>query len=339
MVARSCVRDASALSPPDAHGRVFALAPDGYRFLVLDTPPLAGAAPGDPFLFASLSCSDLEKSTRFYTSVLGAKAVEKSSLAPTLAAGLESGSRLFEFAPHTAGVELVPLPAGQKVNRAVATGRFAMETEDGAPFRVAEAVKAAGPAAGNLLHGPIKLQPHGEEVSILQDGDGHEFCFVDARGYRACIGVAARADGSRVDWDYRRRLSAAASLTGEAARQGVAGVLAGEYNEAEVKAGILAAAGANPVLVYSQTSCPFCKKTKELLAGLGARGVRVVELDALGAQGHAVRAELAKMTGRSSVPAVYVGGEFLGGFGDGPGVGALHEKGELVPKLQKAGAL
>jgi thiol-disulfide isomerase/thioredoxin len=151
--------------------------------------------------------------------------------------------------------------------------------------------------SGVVLHGPIKLQPHGEEVTIAQDPDGHEYCFVDARGYRACIAVAGREGGASVDWAYRSRLGAAAALTGEAARAGVAAVLAGDYDAAAVRGGILAAAAAAPVLVYSQTSCPYCKKSKELLAQLGARDVRVVEVDALGAEGHAVRAELAKLTG------------------------------------------
>jgi hypothetical protein len=32
-----------------------------------------------------------------------------------------------------------------------------------------------------VLHGPLKLQPHGEEVVIVADPDGYEYCFVDAR--------------------------------------------------------------------------------------------------------------------------------------------------------------
>jgi len=333
-VSRSAVRDASALSPPDAAGRVFATDPDGYRFLIVDAPPLAASPPNDPFLFASLSCSSLPASVAFYERGLGATRAPRAALPPALAAALEPGSELLQFAPGRPGVELVQLPAGQRVDRAVATGRFAMETEDGAPEAVAPAVRAAG---GAVLHGPIKLQPHGEEVTIAQDLDGHEFCFVDARGYRNCIAVART--GAAVDWAYRQRLGAAAALTGEAARAGVAAVLAGEYDSAAVRARIQREAAASPVLLYSQTSCPYCKKSKELLAGLGARGVRVVELDTLGAEGHAVRAELAQLTGRSSVPAIYVGGSFVGGFSDGPGLGTLAERGELVPMLQKAGAL
>ena len=75
-------------------------------------------------------------------------------------------------------LELVQLPAGGKVDHALASGRFATETEDGAPDKVGAKVKAAG---GTILHGPLKLQPHGEEVVIVADPDGYEYCFVDAR--------------------------------------------------------------------------------------------------------------------------------------------------------------
>lgn len=80
----------------------------------------------------------------------------------------------------------------------LASGRFATETEDGAPEAIGGVVKSSG--QGNILHGPVKLQPHNEEVVIVQDLDGHEYCFVDARGYRNCISVRDRADGTKVDW-------------------------------------------------------------------------------------------------------------------------------------------
>ena len=67
---------------------------------------------------------------------------------------------------------------GEKVDHKLASGRFATETEDGAPDLVGAKVKSAG---GAILHGPLKLQPHGEEVVIVADPDGYEYCFVDAR--------------------------------------------------------------------------------------------------------------------------------------------------------------
>ena len=59
------------------------------------------------------------------------------------------------------------------------------------------------------------------------------------------------------------------------------------------------------------------------------------------ADGYPLRAELAELTGRTSVPALYVGGEFLGGCNDGGlgGVMTLDRDGKLKSLLADAGAL
>ena len=51
----------------------------------------------------------------------------------------------------------------------------------------------------------------------------------------------------------------------------------------------------------------------------------------MGKEGYALRYELSKMTGRTSVPAVFVGGEFVGGCNDGGlgGVMTLESQGKL----------
>jgi len=73
--------------------------------------------------------------------------------------------------------------------------------------------------------------------------------------------------------------------------------------------------------------------------GLGAK-YSVVELNEV-ERGYALRAELAELTGRTSVPALYVGGAFVGGCNDGGmgGVMTLQKDGRLVPLLKDAGAL
>ena len=73
--------------------------------------------------------------------------------------------------------------------------------------------------------------------------------------------------------------------------------------------------------------------------GYGAK-YTVVELNEVEA-GYALRAELAERTGRTSVPALYVGGEFVGGCNDGGlgGVMTLDRAGSLQPMLSAAGAL
>ena len=217
-MSRSAVRDASG-AVRDASGREFVTSPDGYRFLLVDAPRGAG---GDPFLFVSLHVSDLAAAKRFYVDTLGAAVRPAGSVPGTLGGDGAASAVLGWGPPGGVALELVALPAGTAVQRGSAPGRFATETEDRAPAALAAAVNAAG--AGSILHGPLVLQPHGEEVVIVQDADGHEYCFVDARGFRACIAVAGRAGGSAIDWAYRERLAAAAALTGEAAKAGVAAV-------------------------------------------------------------------------------------------------------------------
>ena len=45
------------------------------------------------------------------------------------------------------------------------------------------------------------------------------------------------------------------------------------------------------------------------------------------------------MTGRTSVPNIFIAGNGVGGCNDGPGVLALHRDGRLEPLLRSAGAI
>jgi glutaredoxin len=136
-------------------------------------------------------------------------------------------------------------------------------------------------------------------------------------------------------------------------KQYVASSIAGKYDEAEVKQSILSEVNKSPVVMYSFTTCPYCIKAKKLLIeDLGVKNLKVIELDIDREVGFPIRAELGKLTGRTSVPSVWVGGNFIGGCGDGPtmiekagimetkgGLVALQAEGQLVTMLSKAGAL
>lgn len=65
----------------------------------------------------------------------------------------------------------------------------------------------------------------------------------------------------------------------------------------------------------------------------------VVELDEV-TDGKAIRAEMAGLIQRTSVPAMWIGGEFIGGCNDGPkgGIITLQKSGELDSMLAAAGA-
>jgi len=312
----------------DDAGRQFISSPDGYKYMLVDTEY---GRPDEPFLFVSLHVEDLAKSKKFYIDLLDAELYDKvpGSLEATNSAMLS----FVRGSPESVKLELVELPKGEKLEHKLASGRFATETEDGAPQKIGDRVKAAG---GTILHGPIKLQPHNEEVVIVADPDGHEFCFVDARGYTNCMNVAYAQGGRTVDWEYRKKLNAAALKGGETAKLEIAKLSAGEYDKAAVT-GMIQEWIKEPVVVFSQTSCPYCKKAKELLTTVGAN-FKVVEVDTLDS-GYAVRVELSDMTGRSSVPNIFIGGKSVGGFSDGPGVENLYNQGTLEDMLKKVGAL
>lgn len=67
----------------------------------------------------------------------------------------------------------------------------------------------------------------------------------------------------------------------------------------------------NPVVVYSKTYCPFCMEVKSLFNALKIPA-KIIELDNL-EDGDAVQGALLEITGRRTVPQVFVGGENVGG--------------------------
>lgn len=58
--------------------------------------------------------------------------------------------------------------------------------------------------------------------------------------------------------------------------------------------------------MFSWSGCPFCKKAKALLDSEGAK-YTALELDQM-PDGKAIRAELAKLTDRTSVPNIWIAG-------------------------------
>ena len=55
----------------------------------------------------------------------------------------------------------------------------------------------------------------------------------------------------------------------------------------------------------------------------------------------ALRSELAVLTGRTSVPSVWIDGVFIGGYNDGGlgGVATLYKNGKLISMLASANAI
>ncbi|XP_010540592.1 PREDICTED: glutaredoxin-C9-like [Tarenaya hassleriana] len=99
-------------------------------------------------------------------------------------------------------------------------------------------------------------------------------------------------------------------------------------------------AGENAVVVFSTSGCCMCTVVKRLLFGLGV-GPTVVELDLLPSSSaasdvHAVLFHLSGCGKMSPIPAIFVGGKFLGGIDT---LMACHINGSLIPLLKDAGAL
>ena len=89
-----------------------------------------------------------------------------------------------------------------------------------------------------------------------------------------------------------------------------------------------------PVAMFSFTTCPFCRRAKDYLDAQGIPYVSM-ELDELpGNQGNEIRASLGRKTKRTSVPSIFVKGQYIGGCNDGPGLLPLGESGELQRILQ-----
>lgn len=91
----------------------------------------------------------------------------------------------------------------------------------------------------------------------------------------------------------------------------------------------------HPVVIFSKSFCSYCHLAKETMHSEGAKPL-VFELDFMGRDGRRVQDTLEDMTGRRTVPNVFVGGKTIGG---GSETVQFHEKGELRDMLLKANAI
>ncbi len=84
----------------------------------------------------------------------------------------------------------------------------------------------------------------------------------------------------------------------------------------------------NRVVIFSWVHCPYCVKAKQLFATL-TKDVTTYEIDQM-PNGKAMKVEIEKKFRHDTVPAVFIKGDFIGGFSD---CDALHKQGKLVPML------
>jgi glutaredoxin len=128
-------------------------------------------------------------------------------------------------------------------------------------------------------------------------------------------------------------------------KQIMANVLAGEmYDAPAVNREIDDAITSAPLVLFTWAVSPSCKQAIRALDLMQAQ-YKIVRLDDPWEKGHAVRAELGKrQNGKCSVPAIYLNGEYIGGYDNGigadrPGLVDLAFSGTLQERLRQAGAL
>lgn len=81
------------------------------------------------------------------------------------------------------------------------------------------------------------------------------------------------------------------------------------------------------VTIYSSDYCPYCSRAKALLQQRGVTDYEEIVVDGK----PELRARMTALTGRTSVPQIFIGGAHVGGCDD---LHALDRRGGLVPLLE-----
>jgi glutaredoxin len=126
-------------------------------------------------------------------------------------------------------------------------------------------------------------------------------------------------------------------------KQKIANVMAGEYDATAAGEELDALIASAPCVMFTWENSPSCKQAVAAL-GTASATVKIVRLDDPWATGNVLRAALGKRVGRSSVPAVFLDGTYIGGYDggvgdDAPGILHMAFAGTLRPRLEAIGAL
>ncbi len=84
-----------------------------------------------------------------------------------------------------------------------------------------------------------------------------------------------------------------------------------------------------PVRMYTSLTCPYCVHAKRLLEQRGVTAIDEVRIDLDPAE----RATMLRLTGRRTVPQIFIGATHVGGCDD---LIALDRRGGLLPLLGAA---
>ena len=83
------------------------------------------------------------------------------------------------------------------------------------------------------------------------------------------------------------------------------------------------------VKMYTTAVCPYCVRAKQILKAKGVEQIEEIRIDA----DPAARDHMMEITGRRTVPQIFIGSTLVGGCDD---LMALDAKGGLVPLLNAA---
>jgi glutaredoxin 3 len=82
-----------------------------------------------------------------------------------------------------------------------------------------------------------------------------------------------------------------------------------------------------PVKMYTTAVCPYCVRAKQILKAKGVEQIEEIRIDTSPEE----RDHMMQITGRRTVPQIFIGDTHVGGCDD---LMALDAKGGLVPLLQ-----
>jgi glutaredoxin 3 len=83
------------------------------------------------------------------------------------------------------------------------------------------------------------------------------------------------------------------------------------------------------VTMYSTDWCPYCMRAEQLLSHKGVKQISKINVD----REPGGREKMVKLTGRRTVPQIFIGERHVGGFDD---LVQLDRAGELNPLLETA---
>ena len=81
------------------------------------------------------------------------------------------------------------------------------------------------------------------------------------------------------------------------------------------------------VTMYTTAVCPYCIQAKRILKAKGVEEIEEIRVDAL----PEARMKMVELTGRRTVPQIFIGGQHIGGCDD---LHALDARGGLDPLLK-----